>query len=154
MKEKQFIEVVEPQEEDLGTLFEQYVTYTKMESDLKKKKAVIKEKLSKFFDSDGNSDDLGNVWLQTDKGRVKKEIRRKYTIDPMFADPTLRRWGLYDTVVSFEPVYDVEVLQNYIADGTVSENEVSKIFKVTESYAVRAESTKEKAEKTEEEISE
>ena len=72
----------------------------------------------------------------------------------MFADPILRRLGLYDKVVSFEPVYDVEVLQNYIADGTVSENEVSKIFKVTESYAVRAESTKEKAEKTEEEISE
>ena len=154
MKEKQFIEVVEPQEEDLGTLFEQYVTYTKMESELKKKKAVIKEKLSKFFDSDGSSDDFGNVWLQTDKGRFKKEIRRKYTIDPMFADPILRRLGLYDKVVSFEPVYDVEVLQNYIADGTVSENEVSKIFKVTESYAVRAESTKEKAEKTEEEISE
>ena len=64
MKEKQFIEVVEPQEEDLGTLFEQYNIYTKMESDLKKKKAVIKEKLSKFFDSDGSSDDFGNVWLQ------------------------------------------------------------------------------------------
>ena len=155
MKEKQFIEVVEPQEEeDLGTLFEQYNIYTKMESDLKKKKAVIKEKLSKFFDSDGSSDDYGNIWLQTDEGRFKKEIRRKYTIDPMFADPILRRLGLYDKVVSFEPVYDVEVLQNYIADGTVSENEVSKIFKVTESYAVRAESTKEKAEKTEEEISE
>ena len=153
MKEKQFVDLTESNE-SLEDLYEQYVTYTKMESDLKKKKAVIKEKLSKFFDSEGSSDDFGNVWLQTDKGRFNKEIRRKYTIDPMFADPILRRLGLYDKVVSFEPVYDVEVLQNYIADGTVSENEVSKIFKVTESYAVRAESTKEKAEKTEEEISE
>lgn len=153
MKEKQFVDLTESNE-SLEDLYEQYVTYTKMESELKKKKAVIKEKLSKFFDSDGSSDDFGNVWLQTDKGRFKKEIRRKYAIDPMFADPILRRLGLYDKVVSFEPVYDVEVLQNYIADGTVSENEVSKIFKVTESYAVRAESTKEKAEKTEEEISE
>ena len=153
MKEKQFVDLTESNE-SLEDLYEQYVTYTKMESELKKKKAVIKEKLSKFFDSDGSSDDFGNVWLQTDKGRFKKETRRKYTIDPMFADPILRRLGLYDKVVSFEPVYDVEVLQNYIADGTVSENEVSKIFKVTESYAVRAESTKEKAEKTEEEISE
>ena len=154
MKEKQFIEVVEPQEEDLGTLFEQYNIYTKMESDLKKKKASIKEKLKNYFDSSGLKDDYGNIWLSTPNGRFKKEIRRKLTIDPMFADPILRRLGLYDKVVSFEPVYDVEVLQNYIADGTVSENEVSKIFKVTESYAVRAESTKEKAEKTEEEISE
>ena len=153
MKEKQFVDLTESNE-SLEDLYEQYVTYTKMESELKKKKAVIKEKLSKFFDSDGSSDDFGNVWLQTDKGRFKKEIRRKYTIDLMFGDPILRRLGLYDKVVSFEPVYDVEVLQNYIADGTVSENEVSKIFKVTESYAVRAESTKEKAEKTEEEISE
>lgn len=153
MKEKQFVDLTEGNE-SLEDLYEQYVTYTKMESDLKKKKAVIKEKLSKFFDSDGSSDDFGNIWLQTDKGRFKKEIRRKYAIDPMFADPILRRLGLYNKVVSFEPVYDVEVLQNYIADGTVSENEVSKIFKVTESYAVRAESIKEKAEKTEEEISE
>lgn len=154
MKEKQFIEVVEPQEEDLDTLYEQYVIYTKMESDLKKKKASIKEKLSSFFDNEGCSDDFGNVWLQTKSGRFKKEIRKKYSIDPIFADPILRRLGLYDKVVSFEPVYDVDVLQNYIADGTVSEDEVSKMFKVTESYAVRAETVKEKAEETQEKIPE
>lgn len=154
MKEKQFIEVVEPQEEDLDTLYEQYVIYTKMESDLKKKKASIKEKLSSFFDNEGCSDDFGNVWLQTKNGRFKKEIRKKYSIDPIFADPILRRLGLYDKVVSFEPVYDVDVLQNYIADGTVSEDEVSKMFKVTESYAVRAETVKEKAEETQEKIPE
>ena len=61
MKEKQFVDLTESNE-SLEDLYEQYVTYTKMESDLKKKKAVIKEKLSKFFDSDGNSDDFGNVW--------------------------------------------------------------------------------------------
>lgn len=154
MKEKQFVEVGMDTDEDLDTLYEQYVIYTKMESDLKKKKAAIKEKLSNLFDSEGCSDDFGNVWLQTRKGRFKKEVRKKYTIDPVFADPILKRLGLYDKVVSFEPVYDIDILQNYVADGTVSENEVSKIFKVTESYAVRAESTKEKAEKTEEEISE
>ena len=76
MKEKQFVDLTESNE-SLEDLYEQYVTYTKMESELKKKKAVIKEKLSKFFDSDGSSDDFGNVWLQTDKGRFKKEIRRK-----------------------------------------------------------------------------
>lgn len=154
MKEKQFVEVGMDTDEDLDTLYEQYVIYTKMESDLKKKKAVIKEKLSSFFESEGNSDNFGNIWLQTKNGRFKKEVRKKYTIDPVFADPILRRLGLYDKVVSFEPVYDVDVLQNYIADGTVSESEVSKMFKVTESYAVRAETVKEKAEETEEKISE
>ena len=68
MKEKQFIEVVEPQEEDLGTLFEQYNIYTKMESDLKKKKASIKEKLKNYFDSSGLKDDYGNIWLSTPNG--------------------------------------------------------------------------------------
>lgn len=153
MKEKQFIEV-ENTNESLDDLYEQYVIYTKMESDLKKKKASIKEKLSSFFDNEGCSDDFGNVWLQTRNGRFKKEIRKKYSIDPIFADPILRRLGLYDKVVTFEPVYDVDVLQNYIADGTVSEDEVSKMFKVTESYAVRAETSKEKAEETQEKIPE
>ena len=70
MKEKQFIEVVEPQEEDLGTLFEQYNIYTKMESDLKKKKASIKEKLKNYFDSSGLKDDYGNIWLSDRKSVV------------------------------------------------------------------------------------
>ena len=47
MKEKQFVDLTESNE-SLEDLYEQYVTYTKMESDLKKKKAVIKEKLSKL----------------------------------------------------------------------------------------------------------
>lgn len=149
MKEKEFIEVVE-NNESLDDLYEQYIVYTKMESDLKKKKAIIKEKLSKYFDLDGSRDDFGNIWLDTSKGRFKKEIRRKYSVDPIFADPILKRLGLYDKVVSFEPVYDVDVLQNYIADGTISDSDVSKLFKVTDSYAVRAEAIKEKTEKTEE----
>ena len=53
MKEKQFVEV-ETVKDSLDDLYEQYVIYTKMESDLKKKKASIKEKLSSFFDNEGN----------------------------------------------------------------------------------------------------
>ena len=146
VKEKQFIEVVEPQEEDLGTLFEQYNIYTKMESDLKKKKASIKEKLKNYFDSSGLKDDYGNIWLSTPNGRFKKEIRRKLTIDPMFADPILKRLDIFEKVVTYEPVYDVEVLQNYIADGTLTEEDVAKIFKTEESYAIKTETEKKKEE--------
>ena len=57
----------------------------------------------------------------------------------------------------FCDMIEAKVREHYFAhmeEGTVSEDEVSKMFKVTESYAVRAETSKEKAEETEEKISE
>ena len=58
------------------------------------------------------------------------------------ADPILKRLMLYDKVVTFEPVYDMDVIKEYFADGTISSDLMEKMFKTEVSYAIRTEEAK------------
>lgn len=148
MKEKELIDVVEEPLQDLNTLYEEYSTYVKMETELRKKKDKIKMQLKEYFDK-AEKDNAGNFWLEAGNGRFKKELRQKMSLNPIFADPILKRLGLYEKVVSYEPVYDVDMIQNYISDGTIIDEDVNKMFEVEESYVIKAE----KAQKKEEALS-
>lgn len=141
MKEKEFVCDVNEPTKDLQTLYSEYATYTKMESDLKKRKAEIKKDLEEYFEQ-GEQDNLGNVWLNAGEGMFKKEVRKKIVINPIFADPILKRLNLYDEVVTFEPVYDLEVIKSYIADGTITDDLVEKMFTTEVSYAIRTQEAK------------
>lgn len=143
MKEKILMDIVDDDALlDLNDLYEQYSMYTKLQSDIKKKKDELKKQLERHFEL-GEKDNCGNTWLYADKGAFKKEMRRKLTINPTFADPIFRRLMIFDKIVSYEPVYDLDVLQGYIADGTITDDLVNKIFEVEESYAIKAEKKKE-----------
>ncbi len=143
MKEKTFVEVESSNLLDLDSLYEQYALYTKMESDLRKKKKELKVQLEQYFETESTEDELGNFWLKTSQGKFKREVRNKLELEPMYADPILKRLNLYDKVVSYEPVYDLDMIKNYIADGSISDEEVSKMFKKEVSYALRVEQKKE-----------
>lgn len=149
MKEKVFVDFEEEQKVDVDDLYERYVMYSKVEREAKKEKAKIKSQLEAFMNQ-GEEDNFGNVRVFTSQGAFKKEIRKSITIDPIFADPILKRLMLYDKVVSFEPVYDVDVIKAYFADGTISSDLMEKMFKTEVSYAIRAEE-KAKTQEAEEE---
>lgn len=142
MKEKELVDVVPEEKLSLDELYEQYVTYTKMESELKKKKDRLKKQLEEYFDTEGKQDIAGNYWLDTSKGSFKKEIRTKQVLNPTYADPILRRLMLFDKVVTYEPVYDLDKIKNYIADGTITSDLVDKLFDTEVSYATKAQAKK------------
>lgn len=145
MKEKEVIDVVEEPLQDLSVLYEEYSTYVKMETELKKKKDKIKQQLAEYF-SKANKDNAGNFWLDAGEGRFKKELRQKLNLNSILADPILKRLGLYEKVVSYEPVYDIDMIQNYISDGTITDEMVDKMFEVEESYVIKAEKARKKEE--------
>ena len=149
MKEKVVVDIVDEDNISLDVLYEQYNMCTKVEKEAKKQKEVIKKQIADFFDNEGEKDDFGNVRLFTGKGAFKKEIRKTVTLDPIFADPILKRLMIYDKVVTFEPVYDMDVIKEYFADGTISSELMEKMFKTEVSYALRTEE-KAKTQKEEE----
>ena len=151
MKEKIMVDVVEEESFDLNALYDQYNMCTKIEREAKKQKQKIKEQLDAFF-AEGEQDNFGNTRLFTSKGAFKKEIRKTITLDPTFADPILKRLMLYDKVVTFEPVYDIDVIKEYFADGTISSELMEKMFKTEVSYAIRTEEAK--TQEAEEEVGE
>lgn len=137
MKEKDLVEVVASEKLSLDELYEQYTTYTKMESELKKKKAKLKEQIDAYFEEQGKQDNVGNYWLETQGGSFKKEIRTQQVLNSTYADPILRRLMIFDKVVTYEPVYDLDVIKNYIADGTITSDLVDKMFETKVSYATK-----------------
>lgn len=137
MKEKDLVEVVASEKLSLDELYEQYTTYTKMESELKKKKAKLKEQIDAYFEEQGKQDNAGNYWLETERGNFKKEIRTQQVLNPTYADPILRRLMIFDKVVTYEPVYDLDIIKNYIADGTITSDLVDKMFETKVSYATK-----------------
>lgn len=137
MKEKDLVEVVASEKLSLDELYEQYTTYTKMESELKKKKAKLKEQIDAYFEEQGKQDNAGNYWLETEGGNFKKEIRTQQVLNPTYADPILRRLMIFDKVVTYEPVYDLDIIKNYIADGTITSDLVDKMFETKVSYATK-----------------
>lgn len=137
MKEKDLVEVVASEKLSLDELYEQYTTYTKMESELKKKKAKLKEQIDAYFEEQGKQDNVGNYWLETERGNFKKEIRTQQVLNPTYADPILRRLMIFDKVVTYEPVYDLDIIKNYIADGTITSDLVDKMFETKVSYATK-----------------
>ncbi len=137
MKEKDLVEVVASEKLSLDELYEQYTTYTKMESELKKKKANLKEQIDAYFEEQGKQDNVGNYWLETERGNFKKEIRTQQVLNPTYADPILRRLMIFDKVVTYEPVYDLDIIKNYIADGTITSDLVDKMFETKVSYATK-----------------
>ena len=141
LKEKILVDVVEETLPDLDDLYEQYEMYTKLQSDIKKKKDEIKRQLERYFEF-GARDNSGNTWVYAEKGSFKKEVRKKLVLNPTFADPILRRLMIFDKCVSYEPVYDLDVIQGYIADGTITDDLVNKMFNTEESYAIKAEKKK------------
>ena len=142
MKDKVIMDVMEDETEvDLSALYDQYTMCTKIEREAKKQKEQIKKQIAEFF-KDGEEDGFGNVRLFTAKGAFKKEVRKTVTLDPIMADPILKRLMLYDKVVTFEPVYDMDVIKEYFADGTISSDLMEKMFKTEVSYAIRTEEAK------------
>lgn len=144
MKIKQFVDLdkqKEITEAELGGLFEQYKMYSKLASDAKKQMTKLKAQIEELF-KDKEADALGNFWVDTGNGLFKKEIRRKVTIDPMMADPILKRLNLFDKVVTYEPVYDLDLLNELIADGSLDEKLIEKMFKTEVSYAIKAQEKK------------
>lgn len=137
MKEKELVEVCTDEKLSLDELYEQYTTYTKMESELKKKKALLKEQIDEYFESQGVEDIAGNYWLTTKNGSFKREARTSQVLNPAYADPILRRLMIFDKVVTYEPVYDLDVIKNYIADGTITSDLVDKMFETKVSYATK-----------------
>lgn len=142
MKEKKLVEIAPEEKLSLDELYEQYTTYTKMESELKKKKEKLKKQIDEYFEAQGEQDIAGNYWLETSKGSFKREIRTQQVLNPTYADPILRRLMLFDKVVTYEPVYDLDKIKNYIADGTISSELVDKIFETKVSYATKAQAKK------------
>lgn len=146
MKKIDVVVVEEEKKIDLDTLYDEYVMYTKTISMAEKRRKEIKELLKdKFVNRDGS----GNYWIETSNGNFKNALRITKEIDPIMADPILKRLHIYDKVVTFVPQYDLNVLTNYIKDGTINKEDLNKMFKQKESYALYA---VEKAETQEEEI--
>lgn len=143
MKEKDIaVDVVPEQEVDLDTLFEQYSTYSKMESEAKKRKEEIKKQLEKHFEEKANTDSVGNCWLETTNGYFKKEIRKREVLNSDLVDPILRRLMIFDKVVTYEPVYDLDKIKGYIADGTISDDIKDRLFNTEVSYAIKTQKKK------------
>lgn len=144
MKIKSFVDVEQKKEltdAELGGLFEQYKMYSKLASDARKQMNKLKSQIEDLFQN-VEADSVGNFWVDTGNGFFKKEIRRKVTIDPLMADPILKNRGLFDKVVSYEPVYDLDLLNELIADGTLDEDVIQKMFKTEVSYALKTQDKK------------
>lgn len=135
MRKVEVINIEKEPEYNLGDLFEQFTMYSRMESEAKKKKDIIKKLLADKFTE---KDCLGNYWINTDKGRFKKALRISKEINPIMADPILKRLHIYDKIVNFVPEYDLDMLTNYIKDGTIGKEDLSRMFKDKESYAIYA----------------
>ena len=146
-KEKQIVDLHEaPKETTLTELYDAYALFSKVENDAKKKKAEIKKQLDEYFDTQGVKDTMGNVWLNTPNGSFKKQQRVSLGINEELATQVLRRLDLFDKVVSYEPVFDVDAIQGFIADGIISDEDMNKIFERKITYAL----TTQKGKKAEE----
>lgn len=143
MKIKGFVDIEKKElnEAEIGGLFEQYKMYSKLASDARKQMSKLKEQIDALFVGK-EADNFGNFWIDTGNGFFKKEIRRKVTIDPMMADPILKRLNLFDKVVTYEPVYDLDLLNSYVADGSLDEDLIQKMFKTEVSYALKTQEKK------------
>ena len=146
-REKQIVDLNEfPKETTLTELYDAYALFSKVENDAKKKKAAIKKELDEYFNTQGVKDNLGNIWLNTPNGSFKKQQRVSLGINEELATQVLRRLDLYDKVVSYEPVFDVDAIQGLIADGVISDEDMDKIFERKITYAL----TTQKGKKAEE----
>mgnify|MGYP006956013835 CR=1 FL=1 len=148
-KEKEVVDLNAPDTTSLQELYDAYTLYTKVESDAKKKKAEIKKQLEEYFESKGVKDSVGNIWLDTPSGSFKKQQRVTVDVNEELASQVLKRLDLYDKVVSYEPVFDVDVIQGFIADGVISDEDANKIFERKITYALTTQKKKKAEEKSE-----
>lgn len=140
--EKVFLDYAEDKPIDLNYLYEQYNLYNKVESDAKKKKNEIKEKIKDLFDEQGFRDDYGNFYLKANDGYFKREIRKKLDLNTDNIDNELKKLLIYDEVVTFEPKYNIELLKEYIDKGLIPQESYSNLFKEVSSYAIKIEKAK------------
>ena len=67
------------------------------------------------------------------------------------AESILRRYGVLDKVLKYEPYYDMEELEHLIADGVIPMEATKKIFKEKVSYTTKILELKDVEEVAEEE---
>lgn len=132
----------------------QYDMYRKTKLEAEKRAKELKEQLDAYVESNGKSDLNGNKYLPfLDNKYLKREIRKSYDVIPYMAESILRDYGVLDKVLKYEAYYDMEVLEQLIADGVIPLEIAEKMVKEKLSYSTKIVDLKDVSEDAEEEES-
>lgn len=121
---------------DFYSLIERYELLNRTKLAAEKEIKTIKAKIDSYVDVNGKQNYKGDKFIQiSDNKFFKREARKKYEIIPSVAESVLKKYGIYQDVITYEPVFNLETLDNYIAMGRIPTEEAKKIFKEKVDYA-------------------
>jgi len=118
---------------------------TELETQLKKIKGALRDRLITYAEHNGETDDRGSIKATLDGATVRKQRRVSYKLDPdkVRALSTLRSVPL-DKFGHFEFTPDMEALEALMAAGTISADDLKSCVVHKETFALRVTRRKDK----------
>lgn len=110
--------------------------YLKVKSTLEQmesRQRELREILFSKLDAEGYEDDKGNITIELDSAvdgvvRIEKQRRVTRKLDEETADEIIAERGIADAVYKMIRVIDEDALMAQLYEGTVSEEEIDKMF--------------------------
>lgn len=101
----------------------------------------IKNKLRDGIKELGEEDDQGHIVIEindevTGIRRVMQQRKVSKSLDMSIAEDILREKGLYESCVTMVPVLDEEAIMAAYYEGTVTEEDIDKMFPAKISWAL------------------
>ena len=146
MKKVNVVNIVEERpQEDVETLIKSLKAINTQKAELEKREKELKGILNERFE-DVDKDTFGNRYLTADGIILKREMRRKVAINPEKAEKFFKSINRYDNVAKVETVvtFDEGAIEQVIADGEMTLEDLESITDTTVSYATLFVKKKEK----------
>lgn len=118
----------------------QWVTVKGERESLESREKEMKERLKEAVQTYGYTDDKGHTYLDLpepvdDYVRLQRQRRVQQSIDEESALSLIRKHGLQDRCITYQPVIDQDELRKAVFTGDITEEEFDALIEEKENFA-------------------
>lgn len=121
-------------EEEMIAFTRQYKQLALQKAALEKASKELRVKIDGYFETIAK-DTRGNRYFQAGDLLLKREVRKKITLNVEKAEKFFKEIGEYENVVKFEPVFDEDAIDQLVANNVIDVDDLKGISDEAVSYA-------------------
>ena len=121
-------------EEEMLALTRQYKQLSIQKATLEKESKKLRVKIDGYFET-LTKDTKGNRYFQAGDLLLKREIRKKITLNTEKAEAFFKKIGEYDNVVELVPVFKEDAIEQLVADEVIDVDDLESISDEAVTYA-------------------
>lgn len=125
-----------PDKSTVCSMVEEYQNLSKQEKLLSSRKKLLAESIKAYAMQNGTKDDKGSFYVENDNFIFGAQCRKSVSLDEVKALKFFEEKGIYDNVVDLKPVINENKVEEYLAIGDITVEDIMSISKEKVTMAI------------------